>query len=254
MPPKPKLRPVASLVADNIARLRNSLKMNQTQFAQALGTLPSAVSKWEAGKNKPSPDVFVRIAKLADGVEKIFFLDQAGVPPEFFEGSPLSPGMYQGAMLTVAESLTGTMTQKGNSAGHKIGGRIPLLASTKNLGDPNAMSSAVTFPFTGDTFPPDAEVQAARFPSFQPAFIPGDLIVFVDISKTDRDRLVGAIVAVRAPTGPELRQLRRYGATYMLLPLREHAPNEAHEVRSTGNWSIIGKVLKWIGDAPAARK
>jgi hypothetical protein len=116
------------------------------------------------------------------------------------------------------------------------------------------MSSAATFPFSSESFPPGSEVQAARFPSFQPAFIPGDLIVFVDISKTDRDRLVDAIVAVRAPAGPELRQLRKYGYTYMLLPLREHQPHEAHEVRSTGNWSIIGKVLKWIGDAPAARK
>lgn len=254
MPPKPKLRPVTSLVADKIARLRNSLKMNQTQFAEVLGTLPSAVSKWEAGKNKPSPDVFVRIAKLTDGADKIFFLDQAGVPPEFFDGSPLTPGMYGAAVQTVANSLE-TMTQKGHSAEGNTGGRIPLLSNLKSLGDPNAMSaSSVSFPFSNDWFPADAEVQAARFPSFHPSLIPGDLIAFVDISKTDRDRLVNSIVAVRTPTGPDLRTLRRYGLTYMLLPLREHTPDEAHELRSSGSWSIIGKVLKWVGDAPASRK
>ncbi len=256
MPLKPKPRSVTSPVASRIAELRKSLGMNQTQLAHALGAKPSAVSKWEAAKNKPSPDIFVGLAKLSDGADKIFFLDQAGVPAEFFDGSPLSPGMYKGALRTVAESLTDRRTEENwrADAATRI---IPFLKNSKSLGDPNAMSAAsvsVPFALPVEWFPPDANVEAVRYPSPQPSFIPGDLTVLIDVSKKDRDRLVGCVVAVRTAAGPELRLLRKYGITYMLLPLREDAGHAAHELRSDGNWSIIGKVLKWIGDAPTPRK
>jgi transcriptional regulator with XRE-family HTH domain len=76
-------------VALRIHELRESLGMRQTVFADALGTRPSTVSKWEVGKNRPSPDVLVRIARLADGAAKLFFLEEAGIPPQYFEGTPM---------------------------------------------------------------------------------------------------------------------------------------------------------------------
>jgi transcriptional regulator with XRE-family HTH domain len=97
---------VSSPVADRIAALRNSLGMSQTALAEVLGTKPSAISKWEAAKNRPNPDVFVRIAKLCDGADKLFFLDQAGLPPEFLEGGQMAPEIFQGAKAMVARSLS----------------------------------------------------------------------------------------------------------------------------------------------------
>jgi hypothetical protein len=44
------------------------------------------VSKWEAGKNRPTPDTFALMAKIAPDVDKFYFLDEAGIPRELFMG------------------------------------------------------------------------------------------------------------------------------------------------------------------------
>jgi DNA-binding transcriptional regulator YiaG len=80
MPPRPKKLDVVPEVARQIRMLRESRAESQTQFAAVLGTMPSAVSKWEAGKNRPTPDAFRRMAVIASGDPKKYFLAEAGIP------------------------------------------------------------------------------------------------------------------------------------------------------------------------------
>jgi DNA-binding XRE family transcriptional regulator len=70
--------------AVRIAELRKKLGMNQAEFARSLGAGQGNVSKWEAGKNRPTPDTFALMAKIAPDVDKFYFLDEAGIPRELF--------------------------------------------------------------------------------------------------------------------------------------------------------------------------
>ena len=79
MPPRPKKLEEVPELAQKIRKLRESRSESQTQFASVLGTLPSAVSKWEAGRNRPNPEIFVRLARISEGQTKRYFLDQAGI-------------------------------------------------------------------------------------------------------------------------------------------------------------------------------
>jgi transcriptional regulator with XRE-family HTH domain len=67
-----------------ILRLRKSLNLNQEELAGRLRVDQAAVSKWENGKNRPEPGIFVKLAALASGPEKGWFLEQAGVARSFF--------------------------------------------------------------------------------------------------------------------------------------------------------------------------
>lgn len=51
----------------------------QGDFAAALGTRQGTLSKWLNGSARPLPGVFTRIASLAEGEERAFFLKEAGV-------------------------------------------------------------------------------------------------------------------------------------------------------------------------------
>jgi transcriptional regulator with XRE-family HTH domain len=95
MPPKPKKIEVSSEAARRIRELRESRGETQTSFARALGTGPSAISKWEAGRNQPQPKIFAKLANLAAGEAKRFFQVLAGLNADessaYFDGSSLLP-------------------------------------------------------------------------------------------------------------------------------------------------------------------
>lgn len=134
---------------------------------------------------------------------------------------------------------------------------IHLLKNAEKLGDSDAARAAnveLALKLPSSWFPAEADIQAVRFASPQPGFIAGDLIALVDVSRRDKDRLVGCVVVVRSPNGPEPMKLRKDAGTYLLVPLIEDADHPVRVLKQGGHWSIIGKVLKWIGDAPSARK
>jgi transcriptional regulator with XRE-family HTH domain len=67
--------------AQRLRELRAKLGFrNQTEFAAALGTRQATVSRWLNGTARPLPEVFTRIAALAHGEDRIFFLKEAGIP------------------------------------------------------------------------------------------------------------------------------------------------------------------------------
>ncbi|NUM33394.1 MAG: helix-turn-helix transcriptional regulator [Candidatus Brocadiae bacterium] len=53
-----------------VGRARKSL--SQTDLAQKIGVVASAVSQWEAGKKIPSGDILIKLAKELDIVDELF--------------------------------------------------------------------------------------------------------------------------------------------------------------------------------------
>jgi len=228
---------------------------NQGELAAALGTDQGTVSKWMNGKSRPLPEVFTRMAALAQGADKIFFLDQAGIPAEFFDGAPMLMELRGPSTVIVSRALQEESTAS-ELCTSKEPRTIPLLKSPKKLGSKSLISDNVelclSLPATW--FPENSDLQAVRFAgSFSP-FISGDLIALVDISRKDADRLIGCVVAVKTPTGVEPMTVHKDGPTCFLVPLHEDTEHPVRVLRHSGPWSIVGRVLKWMGDAPPARK
>jgi transcriptional regulator with XRE-family HTH domain len=89
-----------------LAALKESLGVkNQIDFAAALGTDQGTVSRWLNGKSRPLPETLIEMANLAEGADKLFFLEEAGLAPEFFEGSPMLREMREATTKVVAKTL-----------------------------------------------------------------------------------------------------------------------------------------------------
>ena len=62
-----------------VESLRLALKVTQAQLAELIGVSAPIVSQWESGARKPSPSVFVRMAKLARDPLAFQFWDFADI-------------------------------------------------------------------------------------------------------------------------------------------------------------------------------
>jgi transcriptional regulator with XRE-family HTH domain len=79
-------------IADQIRQLRKALGLNQQAFALKTGFTQTAISKWEGGKARPTPEAFSRLAQLATNKEeRNVFLAHAGIPEGFFAGGNSIP-------------------------------------------------------------------------------------------------------------------------------------------------------------------
>lgn len=64
---------------EQIKAVRALLRMDQKEFAGALGVTQSAVSAWELGKYPPSGELLLKLGNLADLPRAIFFWTRAGI-------------------------------------------------------------------------------------------------------------------------------------------------------------------------------
>lgn len=228
---------------------------NQADFAQALDTKQSHVSKWLNGKARPVPEAFTRMARLAEGEDKLYFLEQAGIPQAFFDGSLMVSELLDASTSLVARTLS-TGNEKLEICTDEKYLTIPLLKNASKMGSkqprPDNVEHCLSLPVSW--FPGDAQVQAIRLAGKYSPFIEGELVALVDVSRRDPDRLLGCVVAVRTTSDVEPMTLRRDGSAYILVPLREDVEHPARILRQDGSWSIVGRVVKWIGDAPQNRK
>ncbi|SRR6266446_764888 len=62
-----------------IKALRDSLGLNQEQFAQALEVSKTAVSAWERGLYEPSPATYLKMGNLASRNDVLWFWERAGL-------------------------------------------------------------------------------------------------------------------------------------------------------------------------------
>jgi SOS-response transcriptional repressor LexA len=249
MPPKSKPKTDVSSVASRIEKVRNTLGMSQTTFAETLGTRPSSISKWEAGKNRPSPDVLARIAKLCEGIDKLFFLEEAGIPEEYFAGAPMLREIHEASLEVVAQSLSGDTRDQRN---------IPLLRDAIAAGNPRGIDESeivAQIPFLKRWLPRGAQLYAFKVAgdSMAPIICDGYLVI-VDAAQRDPKSLVGQMVAAREGDGVTIKWLRKDKDTYLLVPQHVSPRIPVRVMREEDDWSIVGVVLKWIGYPPPTGK
>ena len=70
-----------------ISKLLARLNLKQAPASLRLNVDQGAISNWVRGKNRPSPENFVSLAGLAEGVEKAWFLQQAGITDAVLKAS-----------------------------------------------------------------------------------------------------------------------------------------------------------------------
>lgn len=198
---------------------------NQTELGQMFGGSQGAVSRWERGVDLPPVAAIRELANHICADSRNSLLDAAGLEEDPEE------------LLQIKSDTR----------------RIPLLTDPDQFGDPKAkMESYLTLP--SEWLSQDANIKAARFNSNISPLFSGELIALVDTRFRDPDRLAGCIVVARTPTGTEPMTLRKDGGTYFLVPLGLDGDRAVRVLHADGEWSIAGKVVKWIGDAAGSKK
>lgn len=238
-----------SEVAKRIRSLRESRGETQTAFAAALDTQPSAVSKWEAGRNKPFPEVFVRLASLADGIDKLFFLEHAGLPPEYFEGSKMVPEI---------EEAAGKVVSRAFNENRKELDSVPLLKDPVAAGNPRNITESDILdrlPRSRRLMPRGGDLYAFRVSgdSMAPIICDG-YVVMIDAAQRDPKRLVGHMVAAREADGITIKWLRKDKDSYLLVPQHISPRIPVRIMRPEDDWAIVGEVVSWIGYPPPTKK
>ncbi len=246
-----------------IAELRGKLGMNQKSFSTALGTDQSNVSRWESGANRPTPDTFARMARLAPDMDKFYFLDEAGLPREFFMGG------IEKVMSSELVAASGAMVMSafselsagggGTGAGPPKQGQvemqmIPILSDAVAAGNPLTINERdiemiVALPMAW--LPKNSRVFGVRVVgnSMEPLLRDKE-IAFLDVSRRDLSKLEGRMVAVRIGDGVTIKWLRHSGRFYQLVPENNSLRHEIKIMSEDDDWSIVGEVVKWIGEPP----
>jgi transcriptional regulator with XRE-family HTH domain len=215
--------PDLETIALKLKQLRKARGWNQTQLAEVCGVEQSLVSRWERALNRPNPIVLAKLAQLSSEEDRDWWFAEAGLSHLASVEAPVPDDVRQ----------------------------IPLLHDASAAGTPRAVEAgAVELYFTlpSNLLPPGGKIYAVRvndglmFPR-----ISRRSIVFVDVAQRDTERLEGRLVAVRKGDGIVVRSLHRNEEVFLLLPSRA---SQINILRSDGDFSLIGAVVKWIDGPP----
>jgi SOS-response transcriptional repressor LexA len=243
--------------AVRIAELRKKLGMNQAEFAKSLGAGQGNVSKWETGKNRPTPDTFALMAKIAPDVDKFYFLDEAGIPRELFMGGVervLPSQLIEAASHMVSEAWSGVRGGGGPKAEAVDMLMVPMLADPAAAGNPlsiNERDIKFLFPMPAELLPPNSHIfgVAVEGDSMTPMLREGD-IVLLDVKQRDAKKLNECMIAARVGDGVTIKYLRKNGKFYQLVPQNTSPRHEIRILTEDDDWSIIGKVVWRMGPPP----
>lgn len=232
----------AEAIGQRVRSLRKSLGLKQPQFSKLVSTQlfpvsQSLVSRWESGERIPPAPALSRMAKLAPDQEQQWWRDRAA--------------MVAGIDQPSESNVTSQSKQRISSASGLI---IPVI-NPKRLGDLGPVSAAnveLEMRLPSSWFPMGGEIRAVRLrESPISPVVAGEYLAILDVSRRDPDRLVDCVVATRTPDGIAARWLRKDADVYFLQSVNDlSAPPRV--LRHDGEDSIVGQILKWIGDAPSS--
>jgi SOS-response transcriptional repressor LexA len=218
--------------AIRVNELRKRLGLTQKELAKICTVSQTQISAWEAGLDNPSLPALVKLGRLAGDPERTWWWEKAGfAEPE----GPNEPDIR----------------------------RIPLLKDAAAAGTPRAIDEKEIESYL--SLPQEwvgrrSSITAIRVvgDSMTPILDEG-YIALVDTTVRDPKRLVNQMVVARADDGITIKWLRKERVRgedmYLLVP--NHA-SVRHQVRviaeGSDTVSIVGKVVKWIGEPPPPRK
>jgi transcriptional regulator with XRE-family HTH domain len=245
--------------ARTIKDVRHELKLSQSDLAAKLGTSAMAISRWERGQVEPSPIAYIGLGKLMGDPLCWFFWGRAGLGTADVmrvlpsarrrwneDRVPTVQVVYAGAKKTLLREKEGLVA-------------IPLLpvpaATPGEQGDkvadldqlkPEAMLAAPS-----DWCPNPASTVSLRVKgnSMSPLILDG-YVIAVDTSDVSHDQLRGQIVvAWNIEKGLLVSRLIRFDQTEALVS--DHREYESVTLTPESRWHIVGRVLWWVGRAPA---
>ena len=69
--------------SQQIKAFRRTADLSQTGLASKLGITKKTVAEWEQGRQEPSARRYVQLAKMAEGEQALWFLEQIGLDRKF---------------------------------------------------------------------------------------------------------------------------------------------------------------------------
>ena len=69
--------------SQQIKAVRRNPGLTQTGLASKLGITKKTVGEWEQGRQEPSARRYVQLAKMAEGEQALWFLEQIGLDRKF---------------------------------------------------------------------------------------------------------------------------------------------------------------------------
>lgn len=221
-------------LALKIKELRRRAGLKQAQLAEICGVSQVAVSQWERseGAAVPTSKALVKLSELASEDDRQWWRDLAA------EQSGFDAGVNNPLEIVPSHEKTITVALV------KIASKVGILGQMKN----EDVEQYLTFP--ASWFPGGGIIRATRVKgNLNHPHVEGGLIALIDISRRDPDRMVGSVVATHSTSGIRMSYLSKDGDVYMLQPVMDEPNRQARILRMTGENSIVGQVLKWIGDA-----
>ncbi len=225
------IRPELEEIARRLKALRVQRGWNQTQLAEACAVTQTQISRWEHAQDRPNSPAMAKLALMAAEADRDWWLSQAGL---------------SGLGLTGAESADGDVRN------------IPLLRDPAAAGTPRVVEEKEIerqIPFPSDWLPRGGKIYALKIKgdSMSPVIEP-DTIVLVDIAQRDAAKLVGRMVVAREGNGITVKWLRKDHDIYLLVPQHVSLRHPVRIMQPESDLSIVGVVVKWIGEPPPARK
>jgi SOS-response transcriptional repressor LexA len=242
-----------------ISNLRDRLDLNQAELGNLLRTSAMAVSRWERGVHEPASRSYIELGNLSGDPDCWYFWGRAGLRNEdILRVVPMLRKRLRAVQFPNLEIATAGGGRHLPPEGKLQLVAIPLLkVSAATLGEQGAdiallqsapVESMIAAP--RDWCPNPAETSCLRVhgKSMMPLINDG-YIVAVDSSQNDRKELNGKVViAWHRDKGLTVSRLRRFDHTEILQP--ENSEHESITLNRGDGWSIIAKVLWWIGKAP----
>ena len=223
--------PSLAAMGARIRAVRLAKGMNQKDFALGFEVSQGAISNWEKGVDRPSPRNLAKLASWTANDElRDFFLSESG--------------------LADITSKNSTRDEKAVSVRLL---RDAVAAGTPRALDEEQIDDILVLPRRW--FPRSGELFALKVSGESMApIIHNGYLVFVDTSKRDPKKLVERMVAAREGDGVTIKWLRRDGDTFLLVPQHTSPLYPVRVMRAEGDFSIVGEVVKWVGQPGPPRK
>ncbi len=216
-------------IARALRDARKRLGLTQSELAEALGNSQGAITRWERAIDSPPISALLAMAKLVGDQDRAFWLNAAGVsmPEQTAQDSDIR--------------------------------RVPLLRDAAAAGTPRAIEEHEIermLALPASWLPKGGHLFAVKVSgdSMEPIILDGH-IVLIDTEQRDIKSLVGKMVAARqAGDGVTIKWLRKDEDIYLLVPQHVSPKFPVKVIREHNGWSIVGAVVKWIGEPPPIRK
>jgi SOS-response transcriptional repressor LexA len=237
--------------------LRKTLNLNQTELAKKSNSSAMGVSRWERGETEPSAASYIQLGILAGDPLCWFFWSRAGLRNE--DVMRAVPGLRKRLDRTTAIKYQNVEAGSGNRS--KTIPQLVALPLVKGVaashgghGDIAGMlqdapiETMIAAPKIWCPNPSATTCVRVKGNSMNPLIYDGYILV-VDTSQVDRAKLDGKVViALHKNKGLSVSRFQEYDHTEVL-----RAENSAYDsviLTNKREWSVVGKVLWWIGQAP----